>query len=360
MKRVIATALFVAAIAFAGQAVMATTFAVGTCRPTLKSFTTISAAVSSVPPGSIVEVCPGTYPEQVTISTPLTLIGGTNGNADRATIVVPPNGMIQNGGDETAPTVGAQIVVQNTGPVNIKGITVDGTGAANPNAPFGNLIGIYYEGSFGTVDGVTVRNELFFTSGEGIWAENANGSTLSVTISGSNVYNVDDIGIFAGGAALQAKVEFNEVDAGQYGISSGSTGNVVANNVVTGGVVTLSGIEDFARTSIVANTVIGVGGAGPTGGGITLGLGADGNGAIESNVIWSSGNAAIAFYGASGTIKGNRILAAGVGINFFCFLGTVRGNFINDVGTGIRLVPSSFNLFNNIRNADTIRTGGCP
>jgi hypothetical protein len=45
------------------------------------NFTTISAAVIGVPAGSKIQVCPGTYPEQVTISQPLTLEGISSGNA---------------------------------------------------------------------------------------------------------------------------------------------------------------------------------------------------------------------------------------------------------------------------------------
>jgi hypothetical protein len=38
---------------------LAATVVVGTCKPSLPSYTSISEAVSSVPPGSTVEVCPG-------------------------------------------------------------------------------------------------------------------------------------------------------------------------------------------------------------------------------------------------------------------------------------------------------------
>ena len=349
MKRVIATALFTVAMIFGGQPVMATTFAVGTCRPKLPSFTTISAAVAAVPPGSIVEVCPGIYPEQVTISTPLTLIGGTNGNADRVTIVVPPSGMIANAGSAFVfgGSVGAQVAV-TTGPVNIKGITMDGTGVSVGNATFLRLVGVFYgSGSFGTVDGVTVRNEVFNAQGVGIWAENENGSVLSVTISDSSIYNVGE-GIFVGSDSpnqdeLQAKVEFNDIDAAIASIDSDSIGNLLANNVVAFGIA-----DEHESASIVGNTVIGGQ------------VGISSNGAISSNVLWLVAFTAIAFNGPPLTIKGNRILGAGTGIDFQCSSSTVTGNFINDVGTGIANVPSSFTLFNNFKNADTIRTGGCP
>src|ERR1700687_5029369 len=87
--------LFLLAIglALAVHPMLAATSAVGTCKPSLPSFTTISAAVSTVPPGSTVLVCPGTYSEQVTIAQPLTLKGITSGNAGQAVITVPGSGL---------------------------------------------------------------------------------------------------------------------------------------------------------------------------------------------------------------------------------------------------------------------------
>src|ERR1035438_6959216 len=58
----------------------AKTVQVGTCEPQMRAYSTITQAVSSVPAGSIVWVCPGTYAEQVTITKPLTLRGAGEGN----------------------------------------------------------------------------------------------------------------------------------------------------------------------------------------------------------------------------------------------------------------------------------------
>ena len=38
---------------------------VGTCRPSENKYTTISAAITAAPAGGVINVCPGTYAEQI-------------------------------------------------------------------------------------------------------------------------------------------------------------------------------------------------------------------------------------------------------------------------------------------------------
>lgn len=70
-----------------------TTVAVGNCQPQLVSYSTISEAVAAVKPHSTVLVCPGTCPEQVTISTPLTLEGLADADGALPVITVPSGGV---------------------------------------------------------------------------------------------------------------------------------------------------------------------------------------------------------------------------------------------------------------------------
>src|SRR5437660_1543854 len=117
MKRIPIPALLISSFALMslGPAAVSETVAVGICLPHLKIFPTISQAVSSVTPGSTIEVCPGTYPEQVIITQPLTLRGVQAGNADNPTITVPAGGLTKS---VVAPTNSAnmffQILVQGT------------------------------------------------------------------------------------------------------------------------------------------------------------------------------------------------------------------------------------------------------
>lgn len=140
------------AIPVAAFAASAATVAVGSCRPNLQTYPTISQAAGAVAAGSTILVCPGVYREQVTITQPLTLTGVHSDNAANPVIAVPSGGLTQS---VVAPANGAtmffQILVQgtDTGLVNINNIAVDGNNN-QVTLHFGGpswLSGIYYQNS---------------------------------------------------------------------------------------------------------------------------------------------------------------------------------------------------------------------
>src|ERR1700694_565189 len=115
-------------LGFGGQAFGSTVAVTPTppCQPSLPHFATIQSAVNSVPAGSTIKVCPGNYPEQVSIiNKNLTLTGIAFGTSDAAVVVVPAGGLVTNGVTDIFgfPTA-AQIFVQNTA-VTISHLTVD-------------------------------------------------------------------------------------------------------------------------------------------------------------------------------------------------------------------------------------------
>src|ERR1700674_4864998 len=146
----------------------ALTYEVGGCKrgSGYVNFTTISAAVVGVPAGATIQVCPGVYPEQVTITQPLTLKGIASGNSNRAVITINPNGnLAPNVTSVIGEYLYAQVLVQNVnppGPVNIIGITVDGTnGPQQGCTDASGFAGIFYaSGTAGTVNEVTARNQI--------------------------------------------------------------------------------------------------------------------------------------------------------------------------------------------------------
>jgi len=135
------------------QPLMAGTFAVGSCKAKVPSFASISVAVSAVPPGSTILVCPGTYSEQVIITQALTLVGITDSNQDLAVITVPSTGLVANSTSIFGETIAAQLLVQGAGPVNISDIAVDGTGGDLQCAGNTWVAGMFYAaGSSGQVN----------------------------------------------------------------------------------------------------------------------------------------------------------------------------------------------------------------
>jgi hypothetical protein len=237
----------------------AKTVQVGTCKTSLKSYPSISAAISAVLPGATIDVCPGTYPEQVTISTPISLVGINNGNANAAVITVPGGGLIQNGTGPVSGQRSGQIVVQDVGPVNIVGLTVEGS--TSNCAATNNVDGIAFLSNSGTAFGKVMNSSVRNTSNNGcgqsgnaIYAEGGSSSPLNVQanavrgFSGNGISFVSNqLGTVLGntvsggttGIALESpgaavKVTGNNVSSGNSGITlKSATGAIVQTNTLT-------------------------------------------------------------------------------------------------------------------------------
>jgi Periplasmic copper-binding protein (NosD) len=241
----------------------AKTVQVGTCKSNLQSFPSISAAVGAVLAGATVDVCPGTYPEQVTITTPLTLLGVSNGNANAAVVTVPGGGLIQNGTASLSGPHATQILVQDVGPVTINGLTVDGS--SNNCPPPGNVDGIAYLSNSGTAFGKVTNSSVRNTSnnvscsapGNAIYGEG--GSSNPLTVQGNTVRGFSGNGIsFVSNQT--GTILSNTIVGGTTGIVLNSTPTGVkatGNNVSAGG----SGITLTSANSatVQTNTITGTG-----------------------------------------------------------------------------------------------------
>ena len=330
-------------------------FAVGTCRPRLKSFTTIQAAVSSVPAGSTVLVCPGTYPEQVTISQPLSLQGLADSNADEAIITIPSGGLTNVVPSSIAnANVAAQVLVQTTGVVNITNITTDGMGGDSVCANW--LAGIFYaSGSSGTLARVRTRNEIDTGCGVGIWAENGGNTSTRIQVQGSSVHDSDSAGIVLGaGASSSLNVDLRNNFVSTTGttssfdiLASGVSGDITDNDLMTG----LAGIFDLSNgLAINANGISST----------LLGVVLLGTGTMQSNDIMNT------VYGVSlnvpgSSLQGNRITESSTAaVEFNCNSANVSHNTINDALVGLSDVPANFSGNNTFANTGTVTTDGCP
>jgi hypothetical protein len=262
-KALLRTTMIVATgmVAFVGTAMaQANTVQVGGCRSNLANYPTIQAAVNAAPAGGTVDVCPGTYPEQVAIAQQLTIIGITSGTNDAAVIVPPTSGMVQSGTDINGNPVYAQIFVSNVpAGVTLSHLIVDGTG--NNVAGCGNLLeGIYYQDASGVITDDVVRNQYQtdFTdfggcqNGLAINVE-SNNSSPAITISNNYVSSYQKNGITASGPSTASfgpsvTIQGNYVvglaatamnwipnaPAGENGIQVGfgASGKIASNNVI--------------------------------------------------------------------------------------------------------------------------------
>lgn len=205
-------------------------------------YTTIQAAVNAASSGSKIEVCPGTYPEQVVITVPLTLTGVPGGTADNPTVVAPSSGAVANTTvtprGTTYPTA-AQLLIQNTTGVAIENLSVDGSNSGLTDCNTG-IVGIYYQNASGTVKSATVQNQVGYSGcylGYGVYVETDSGSS-AVTIENNSVQFTSGLTIGAVAAGTTVTIKDNYVvgsavslDNAIY-VAGGATGTVSGNTVI--------------------------------------------------------------------------------------------------------------------------------
>jgi hypothetical protein len=334
---------------------IAATYYVGSCR--VGAFTTISGALAAVPAGSTIDVCPGTYNEQVHIQQSVTLQGIASGIFAQPVIGSPATGLTATTTSDFGDILPYQVWVDNTsGPVNLTDITVDGSGngvASGPCASVGYVVGIFYQNSSGTVNHVTTRNQQGNGCGVGIWLEG--GSTNpTVTVTNSSIHDNDYTGINAETNALTP--ELTTIIKGNYANSTnyamaiyyGTTNTVTSNSVSSGfiGFATTGGLGSFSSNTVMDSY---------------YGIAAGGQMSITSNKVINSYQAAIVSNTSNELIQSNSIMKASVGISFTCTAdNNVNHNSITDVTTGLDQVPVSVTSVNSYFDVATIRSqGGC-
>jgi hypothetical protein len=346
------------------------TYAVGTCKPRLPSFPTISAAVAATPSPNVVEVCPGTYPEQVVITTPMTVEGISEGNLTGATIAVPPGGLVDNWNDDfSSEPVAAQVLVNNaSGEVNLSNLTVDGTGN-NVTGFFNWVVGVFYANSSGTMNHLTTQNQSGNGTGIGVWLEGGN-ATPSVTLEDSNLQGFDNTGIEAetnsSSSELTATLKGNFLKASFPGFGAalkgietgpGATASITGNLIAPGFVWGIGSSAGSVSKNTVASAQFR--GISTTGASVT------------SNTIYNSGildaqpaSTAIWVDSTAAPVTGNTITQSGSygnAIDFDCTAGnnvhsnTILGaaNALLNVPTGT-VTPNTYYTVGTLRGSETI------
>jgi parallel beta-helix repeat protein len=252
------------ALAIGAQQVSAATvtYIVGTCRSGTR-FSTIQKALDASPAPDTVEVCPGIYAEQITISHPVTLEGIEQGNGAQVRIVA--TAMTINTTATDGNPAAAQIFVNNVtgGDVNLTNLLLNGLG--NQEGGTGVFfIGVLYLESSGTINQVTTSNQDGTgVTGFGMWIVGGS-SKSSVTVENCSVHDFSQGGIFATSTAtatnLTLALKNDVVSAVSEGVDGifldEGTDPTVSGNTVSGG--TSTGIVMVATEgSITGNTILG-------------------------------------------------------------------------------------------------------
>lgn len=340
-----------AAVSLAQTASTGGVYAVGTCKPSLPSYATISAALAATPAPTTVQVCPGNYPEQVVITQGVTLQGITSGGGGQAVLSYPSTGYGASGTGLQGWNIYPQLWVNNaTGPVTINDITID----VNQNSLlFAVGVGIFFQNSSGSLNRVTVRNVVWVAQDIGFYLEGG-ASNPTVTVQNSTVHNIGSWGIYAEslaiGTSLTAVVKSNYASANNAAIFlDGGSSSTVTNNTINGsdqGILTSTGAEG----SVSSNTTVASG--------IGIVAGADGV-SVTGNKILGSLSTGISVTTAAAPIQSNTIVSTPVGIDFGCINNaSVNSNILSEIANGLNNVPGGVTTTNSYFNVGTIRSAG--
>jgi parallel beta-helix repeat protein len=125
---------------------------VGKCKSGTQ-FTTIQAGINGADAGSTVQVCPGTYPEILTVTKNLTMKGVSSGKNNDVVISVPASGVPQNASSGIWGKLAVQVLAQDAN-VILSNIAIDGKGATCPTGQ--TWVGVLFQAAGGSMTGSSV------------------------------------------------------------------------------------------------------------------------------------------------------------------------------------------------------------
>jgi parallel beta helix pectate lyase-like protein len=355
--RILGSLVLLVVILGAAQ-LLALTYEVGGCKPGLKNFQSITAALSATPPPTIVEVCPGRYLEQVVLTYPVRLEGISSNNGEQAILVSPPNGMVVNATDAMGDEIAAQLYVEvNPGPINISNLTFDASN--NEVSAPAYVVGIFVQDSNATtINHVVTQNQIGGDGGIGIWMQGGD----PTAVENSSIHDFSDIGIWTQGAAgfvIQGNFVNGETASGiiavlDVALGNGST-NTVSDNYLAGGQTGIS-VSGGASGTVAHNNLITDGTA--------IAFGRDGNTggtmSVTNNDIFYSSEEGIVVSSGLPAVQHNTITHTPIGLDFACNGDdSMKLNTIMDAGTGEANLPVGFASTNSFFNVQTISGGSC-
>jgi hypothetical protein len=244
LSSVVAVGLLAAVVLMAPRDAVGTTIVVGqnsACEGV--QFAKIQDAVNAASPGDTIQICPGVYTEQVTISKPL-VVNGNNG------AILRPSGVAANTtGLASGQSIAAILLVENTTDVTIRNVTVDGTDA-DLNACSPDPVGVFFRNASGQLARMAVRNAKLGSglngcaSGSAILVQSGGGQTSVVDIAESSIHDYQKNGITANETGTQVTIE------GNFVTGLGPTTGAAQNGIQIG-----FGAQGTIRHNTVANHI---------------------------------------------------------------------------------------------------------
>lgn len=309
----------------------------------------IQSAINSASAGAVICVAGGVYPEQLTITQPLSLVGlGTFHNPTE----IQPTSLVQTSTDPDTATPEYNIVLVGGGSSSISGVTisnivVDGSMTQSTFTSCANdYEGVEFLNAGGTITGSTVQNILLpeglagCQPGLGIQVQTSASQSSSVTISNDQVLNYNKNGITCNDAGSTCDISQNTVSfytpysqyiapngiQVAYGAVGKVTGNTVTGNECDVGYPTgtcgpnlitqtascgILTYESGAGTQVSGNNV---GGRGPSQGNDIGICSASDSAAVTGNSIQNSRFAAIYEDDGTYSASNNEISGSPIGV----------------------------------------------
>ncbi len=347
------------AVILAAQTSFGKTVAVGNCKSHLVSYSTISAAVAAAAPNSTVLVCPGTYPEQVTITQALNLKGLPDATGAWPVIAVPSGGLGSSGAQLSVPEAG----LASIGTVNIANLVVDGTGSGFDCSTGNMLAGIYDANTSGSLENLEVRNQSPGGCGVGIWVEGGPADINTVNIRNSFIHDFDYAGILAGApgsSAFFVNITSSRVKSSNPSVQTGigyffADGTLEYNHIILAGGTGLQLENLYSFMNVRGNAVVGAST------GILAGT-SEGSEVIVGNVLSNNGTGiAVSGLGEGAVVRSNNILQSSVeAIDLDCSNDSqVVGNTIFGAPIGVSNMNSGDTIKQNIFSSVATQTTAC-
>jgi len=220
------------------------------CGANQGAFGGIQAAVAVAPPGSTVLICPGTYAEQVVVTTSNLSIRGV----DQGQAILRPRALPVDPGSPTGGTPRKAIVLVNgAAGVTVASLTLDGGAADGGATHFANCgivgftLGIYYRNSSGTIDSTHTTNiRSAARCSAAVFAESGGGAAANVGVRDNTIDDYGLDGVVCNGSGTTCTVTGNtlrgrgpvddEVQIGlviRVGATATISGNVIRDHFFT-------------------------------------------------------------------------------------------------------------------------------